>query len=293
MRKKMMPIDTPVAGFYLRVANAKIFVRVKGAGQAVLLLHGGGPGTSGDGWLEFMNVCAPDRQFIAPDFLGFGYSDAPEADYGTEKFVNDTIELMQTLCLESVVLVGHSMGAAIAAAVAVRCPELVSHLILIAPGGGSYGLDYRSPGIEQIARISQEPTEANIRILVELMSHRPELHDGEVDKRMALIRRPGILAAQRYLQQSRQNARLGGRGAGVTLAQKIRSLSRPIALLWGQYEEFNPVGLGPQIKAALPPQARYYLIADAGHNVHYDLPHAVARVFTEILGPTFSIKSRS
>jgi pimeloyl-ACP methyl ester carboxylesterase len=35
----------------------------------------------------------------------------------------------------------------------------------------------------------------------------------------------------------------------------------------------------------LPPQARYYLIPDAGHNVHYDQPEAVAGVFADILGP--------
>ncbi len=288
-----MPIDAPATGFYLRVADAKIFVRIKGAGQALLLLHGGGPGTSGASWLELMNACAPDRQFIAPDFLGFGYSDAPEANYGNEKFINDTVELMKTLCLESVVLVGHSMGAAIAAGVAVRCPELISELVLIAPGGGSYGLDYHSPGIEQIARISHEPTEANIRTLVELMSHRPELHDGAVNKRMALIARPGILAAQRYLQQSRQDARRSGASGGATLTEKIQSLAQPIALIWGQHEAFNPVDLGPRIKAALPPHARYYLIPDAGHNVHYDQPDAVARIFAEILDPALSVNSRS
>ena len=55
--------------------------------------------------------------------------------------------------VDKFVLVGHSMGAAVAAALAVQYPDRIRHLIVVAPGGGFYGIDdYTSLGMA--ARIS-------------------------------------------------------------------------------------------------------------------------------------------
>ncbi len=281
----MMNALPPSAHFSVRICDARMFVRIRGQGQAIFLLHGGGPGTCGDGWHKLIDGLASRWQTYTPDFAGFGYSSSPGENYGSRDFAADVIELMNTLCLEHVILVGHSMGAAIAAEVATRQPQSISRLILIAPGGGSYGLDYHSPGIEQIARIAQSPTEENMRALVQLMSSRPEFHEREIAKRMRMLERPGILSAQRQLQQSRSTRRTLAPGA-PTLAEKMRNLTLPMDLIWGEYERFNPVSLGPLIKAKLPSQVQYHVIPDAGHNVHYDQPEAVARLLERIMVPT-------
>ncbi|GAA0517716.1 alpha/beta hydrolase [Pigmentiphaga daeguensis] len=276
-----MKTESPWVGLHVAVAGSKMFVRVQGNGPPVLLLHGGGPGTCGEGWTPFVAACSGQRQYLAPDHLGFGYSDVPDIDYGGNMLAQRVIELMDTLCLGRVALVGHSMGAAVAAAVAAARPESISHLVLIAPGGGTYGLAYRSPGIEQIARIVDIPSRDNMRALVRLMSNCPASHDRQVEQRMRLVARPGLMDVQRRLLQARSGVSAAER---AELAGKLRALTQPVALVWGEEERFNPGGLGPLIREKLPPQTTYHVIPGAGHNVQYDEPERAAKVLDEVLG---------
>ena len=267
----------------LRIAGSPLHVRVGGEGSPLFLLHGGGPGTSGEGWREVMYLLAPHHRVIAPDYPGFGHSAIPEAAPGIGRLAELTLELMDTLCIDRAAFAGHSMGAIVAATVATRAPQRVTHLALIAPGGGSYGVKYESQGIAAIARAAQDPTEANVRAIVELMSARPELYDAEVKKRMKFLERPGIVDIQRQLAAARGDSKANAVEPPSALGDKVRGLDIPIALLWGEHERFNPGEIGPAIHAALPAQASYHLIPGAGHNVQYDRAGIVAATLREFL----------
>ena len=274
---------TSSIGMHLRIAGAPLYVRIAGDGSPLLLLHGGGPGTSGEGWREVMELLAPHHRVIAPDYPGFGHSAIPESAPGIGRLAEQMLELMDTLCIDRAAFAGHSMGAIVAATVATRAPERVSHLALVAPGGGTYGVKYESQGIAAIARAAQEPSEANVRSVVELMSARPELVDAEVKKRMKFLGRSGIVDIQRQLAAARGDSRAREAEPPSALGDKVRGLGLPIALLWGEHERFNPGEIGPKIHAALPAQASYHLIPGAGHNVQYDQPQIVAETLRAFL----------
>ena len=98
-----------------------------GAGPDVVFLHGLGASarywdpvaSSGDGF-----------HGIAPDLLGFGRSPKPRrASYD----VDDHVHAILRLVPDGAVVVGHSTGAVIAAAVAARAPTKVRGLLLISP----------------------------------------------------------------------------------------------------------------------------------------------------------------
>src|SRR4030088_2632338 len=99
-------------------------------GPPLVLLHG--LLDSSDGWSTLcQELTGP---FVAFDIPGFGYSDAPSrgviADYA-----RDIAEGLDILGVEHFTLVGHSLGGAIAAAVAELRPAQVQALILLAPAG--------------------------------------------------------------------------------------------------------------------------------------------------------------
>ena len=71
---------------------------------------------------------------VAPDLRGRGDSDKPEGPYGVRVHAADVVAAMRDLGLGRSVLVGHSMGAYIAAAVAAEHPELVRALVLLDGG---------------------------------------------------------------------------------------------------------------------------------------------------------------
>ena len=71
---------------------------------------------------------------FALDLRGRGDSDKPEAPYGFAQHARDVAAAMRTLNLGASVIVGHSMGAFIATALAAQDPDLVSALVLIDGG---------------------------------------------------------------------------------------------------------------------------------------------------------------
>ena len=74
------------------------------------------------------------RPLFAPDLRGRGDSDKPEGPYGLAKHARDVAAAMQTLGYGASVIVGHSMGAFVATALAAQNPELVSGIIMIDGG---------------------------------------------------------------------------------------------------------------------------------------------------------------
>ena len=53
-------------------------------------------------------------RFIAVDLRGHGFSDKPPSGYGLDEHVRDLLELIDTLGLEKPILMGTSLGGAVA-----------------------------------------------------------------------------------------------------------------------------------------------------------------------------------
>ncbi len=76
---------------------------------------------------------SPRRRVLAVDLRGRGLSDKPPGGYDVGTHVADVVGLLDGLGLASVVLVGWSLGAKVALAVAARSPERVERLVLLDP----------------------------------------------------------------------------------------------------------------------------------------------------------------
>ncbi len=73
---------------------------------------------------------APDVRFVAVDLRGHGFSDKPPTGYGVEEHVDDVLQLMDALGLERPILLGHSIGGAIATFAAKAAGDRVGGLVL-------------------------------------------------------------------------------------------------------------------------------------------------------------------
>ena len=73
---------------------------------------------------------APDVRFVAVDLRGHGFSDKPPTGYGVEEHVEDVLELIDALRLERPILLGHSIGGAIATFAAEGAGDRVRGLVL-------------------------------------------------------------------------------------------------------------------------------------------------------------------
>ena len=263
---------------------ADIALQIVGSGQPVILLHGGGPGTSSHDWNTCMHHLSDGIQCFAPDLPGFGESGKLKDGFndGLGIYVDTIISLMDLFCIDKFVLVGHSMGAAVAAALAVQYPDRIRHLIVVAPGGGFYGIDdYTSLGMAAISEVIEHPTEAKIQALVELLCHQTGVQPEQVKRRVNLLTNSELLEVQRKMHFNHSKRSDAEKLKRASFAPLIKVFKPRVTLIWGDQERFNPVELGERILAKLPQHAAYALIKSAGHNVHWDKPDEVARIISD------------
>jgi 2-hydroxy-6-oxo-6-(2'-aminophenyl)hexa-2,4-dienoate hydrolase len=130
---------TGVTSRFIDVAGVRTHYLEAGEGAPLVLVHGGGAGADAYGnWLECIQVFAKSYRVIAPDMIGFGYTDKPSPDVyrydqpGRNKHLADFLEAMG---LSGVALVGNSMGGAASIGVAIDKPELVGQLVLMGSAG--------------------------------------------------------------------------------------------------------------------------------------------------------------
>jgi pimeloyl-ACP methyl ester carboxylesterase len=118
---------------YRDVANLNeinIFYRdTKTCDQPILCLHG--RWGRGETWVDFIQHYGRQFRIIAPDQRGHGLSSKPISKYTTKEMAEDMVSLLNHLKIESVVLIGHSMGGAIAGYIASKFPKLVKALAIL------------------------------------------------------------------------------------------------------------------------------------------------------------------
>ena len=121
----------------VEVGHRKLFVTEAGAGDPVVLLHGGGPGATGvSNYSRNIDVLAHRFRVIVPDLPGYGQStkDIDHSDpFGDLAFA--IRGLLDELGIEKAHLVGNSYGGAAALRLALDRPDRVDRLILMGPGG--------------------------------------------------------------------------------------------------------------------------------------------------------------
>jgi 2-succinyl-6-hydroxy-2,4-cyclohexadiene-1-carboxylate synthase len=82
-------------------------------------------------WYDFVNHYGKQYRIIAPDQRGHGLSSRPIAKYTTEEMAEDIIDLLNFLKIDSVILVGHSMGGAVAGYLAAVYPKYVKAVAIL------------------------------------------------------------------------------------------------------------------------------------------------------------------
>lgn len=97
--------------------------------KTILCLHG--MYGRAETWVDFINRYGKEYRIIAPDQRGHGLSSKPIARYTAEEMAGDIIELLDYLKVDSVILVGHSMGGGIAGYLGAVFPDYIDALAIL------------------------------------------------------------------------------------------------------------------------------------------------------------------
>lgn len=104
-----------------------------GHGFPVLLLHGWGASS----YLFASTIHGLGERFdkIAPDFPGFGDTEAPPEPWGVSDYMNWVLAIMDALGIERAHIIGHSFGGRVAIKLAALHPERVAKVVLTGAAG--------------------------------------------------------------------------------------------------------------------------------------------------------------
>ncbi|MBV7379265.1 alpha/beta fold hydrolase [Maritimibacter dapengensis] len=123
----------PPNGRFVKISTGRLHYVEAGQGPSVLVIHGlGGQLRSLSHWLA--EPLSRRFRVVFVDRPGMGYSDRPDsASARIDDQAGYMEEVIDTLDLGRTIVVGHSLGGAIACALALRCPEKIAGLALVAP----------------------------------------------------------------------------------------------------------------------------------------------------------------
>lgn len=150
-----------------------------GTGLPVLLIHGSGPGVSAwANWRLVIPKLAETRRVIAPDMVGFGYTDRPEGiKYNMEVWVKQTIDFLDALGIEQTDIVGNSFGGGLALTLAVRYPERFRKVVLM----GAMGLEFPiTKGLDAVW--GYEPSVENMKGMLDLFVYNKAIATDDLAK---------------------------------------------------------------------------------------------------------------
>lgn len=202
-------------------------------------------------------------RIVRYDLYGHGLSDRPAVDYDFGLFLAQALELVDRLQLKRpVTILGHSFGAALAAAIAGERPGLIERLVLVAPlldfmAGARWPKAIAWPGVS-----SPFMRWIGVPALVRRRRRRYAAIGAQdlIPRFIAQARAPGYAEA---LASMFGNGTLGSQHERY---RRLRSAQNEIVVVAGAADRVIPLGDIARVRGLLP-RHRYLEIDGAGHNV--------------------------
>jgi 2-hydroxymuconate-semialdehyde hydrolase len=258
------------------VAGSPVDVHVLGDGPPVLLLHGSGPGTTGWGaWRPVAATLAGRHRVVVADQAGWGGTPVPRglARPGLDGWTAQAAGLMDALGLARYAVVGHSMGGAVALALAAAHPDRVTRVVGVAAMG--------APGLPLTAALDRlwaaRPGQA--RDLLGLL-----FHDSACATAAAVAAREEAMAAGAETFAPLFPPPRARWVADLTIsARALASIAAPVLLVHGAQDRITPLR-----EAALPlldavPDVRLHVLGRCGHVPAVEHPDAFLALLSDFL----------
>jgi pimeloyl-ACP methyl ester carboxylesterase len=273
------------AGVTLNVATTG------GTGPSVVLLHG--VTRRWQDWLTVVPHLASRWRVVALDFRGHGRSDRTPGAYRVADYAPDVIDFLRRGLDEPAILIGHSLGGNVAAAVAAGAPERVRAVVLEDPPLEMAGPRLAETYFFEMFRVSQRLAGSNrslAAVAAELAEARiltPSLADRV---RLGDVRDPVSLRVSasglKRLDPEVLDVPLSGAWLnGSDVAANLHQITCPALLLQA---EFTLGGILPEDHAtemaAFLRDGVHIKLPGLGHNIHGTATEAMMRLVVPFLG---------
>ena len=255
--------------------------------RALILIHG--LGDEADSWRHIFPLLAPRYRLLAPDLPGFGRSTV-HGRTSLGRCAKAVLELMAAEELSSAVLVGSSLGAAVAQRVASMAPSKVSSLVFVdggwpAAGGGDGSLLFSLLPFRGERRYTayRRDHEAAVRSLAPYYADFDALPESD---RSFLARR----VIDRVESDGQRRAYFSLYRSAVlwvlfrrtSFRAGLAGFDRPLLVAWGSEDRILSAATA-ELLCSIAPRARSFLLEGAGHLPQQERPEELAAAIEAFL----------
>ncbi len=246
------------------LTDFKIHYQDAGSGDAVVMLHGGGPGASG--WSNFYrNIEAfveAGYRVLLMDCPGFNKSDEILSDVPRGLLNARAVKgLLDSLGIDKTHLVGNSMGGATSLNFALEYPDRLDRMVLMGPGGLGPSLIQPNPqeGIRKMFKLYQQPTRENFEDMLGSFVFDPTAITEELrERRWANIQ--GNLKHLENFMASVQKVPL----KAWDVTARLGEIETQTFITWGRDDRFVPLDHGLKLINYMQ-DAQLHIFPRCGH----------------------------
>ncbi len=255
--------------------------RQQGQAQTLFFIHGFGAGSHY--WRDLEEHFSKNFNTIALDLKGFGYSDKPlDGNYRLSDQAALVTSFLEAKDLRQVILVGHSLGGAVALLSALQQPAgRIIGLILVDPA--TYGQplpDFmkllRLPVLGLLLPALLPPDLQVKRMLSMVFAEKTKITPAMIQQYVEYLQMPGAAAAMRETAKEIYWEDLDG------VRAKTAALNLPVLIIWGDRDQVLPPDSGRRLQAEIK-GAELVLIPGSGHNPHEENPAATVAAMASFL----------
>jgi len=250
---------------FIEVDGCRLNLRRGGSGEPLLYLHGasGAPAV-----LPFMEKLAQRFDVLVPEHPGFGASDEPGWLENMHDLAYFYLDVLESLGLRGLHLVGSSLGGWLALEMAVRDASRLKSLLLVGPAGISV------PGVKPGDVFLWSPEELTRNLFFD-----PAL----AEKMLAQPMTPELLDVS--LKNRHTVARLGWepRMHDPFLRKWLHRVNVPVKIVWGEADKILPVAYAGEFKKLMP-AAEVEIIPRCGHLPQAERPEEFCDIVMRFAG---------
>ncbi|MBL0708061.1 MAG: alpha/beta fold hydrolase [Sulfurimonas sp.] len=229
------------------------------ADETIMFIHGSGPGvTAFANWRLSMPELSKKFRIIAPDMVGFGYTDRPEGIvYNMDTWVQQTIDLMDALGIKQTNLVGNSFGGALAVALVIKHPKRFKKVVLMGAVGVAHDITY---GLDRVWGYT--PSLENMKDMLDIFAYNRDLVTDELAQmRYEASIRPGFQESfSAMFPAPRQN----GVDAMESDEQDIKKIPHDTLIIHGREDKVIPLSNSIRFNQLIK-KSQLHVFGECGH----------------------------
>jgi 2-hydroxymuconate-semialdehyde hydrolase len=245
-------------------------------GGTVLLIHGSGPGVSAwANWRLTIPFLAERFRVIAPDMVGFGYTERSVPTYDLATWTRHAVGVLDALEIDHAHVVGNSFGASLALSLAIHHRDRVRRIGLMGAVGVPFditpGLDAvwgYQPSVQAMADLLRLFTATPIEAIDELaeLRYRASVQPGFQESFAAMFPAP----RQRWVD------------AMAHREEDIAALRNPTIIFHGREDQIIPLSNSLRLFELIP-NAQMHLFGQCGHWTQIEHAEDFNRILADFL----------